>query len=40
MHGQVRDIVLVKKKNKINLLFLQNNEFPVLYELKNSKEKK
>jgi enediyne biosynthesis protein E4 len=33
--GQVRDIVTVRRKNKINLLFLQNNEYPVLYEEKN-----
>ncbi len=34
LHGQVRDIVLVKGNNKTNILFLQNNEYPVLYELK------
>jgi enediyne biosynthesis protein E4 len=34
LQGQVRDISLVKRNNKISILFLQNNEFPVLYELK------
>ncbi len=34
LQGQVRDIVFVKRNNKINILFLQNNEFPVLYEVK------
>ena len=33
--GQVRDIVRIKRKGKTNLLFLQNNEYPVLYEVKN-----
>ena len=33
--GQTRDIVLVKRKTNTAVLFLQNNEFPVLYELKN-----
>jgi hypothetical protein len=32
--GQVRDIVAVKRKGSTNILFLQNNEYPVLYELK------
>jgi enediyne biosynthesis protein E4 len=32
---QTRDIVFVKQKNKTGVLFLQNNEFPVLYHLKN-----
>jgi enediyne biosynthesis protein E4 len=35
LHGQVRDIVAVKRNDKTNLLFLQNNEYPVLYEAKN-----
>jgi enediyne biosynthesis protein E4 len=34
LNGQVRDIILVKRNDKTNLLFLQNNEYPVLYELK------
>jgi hypothetical protein len=33
--GQLRDIVLLKGKDKTGLLFLQNNEFPVLYKLNN-----
>jgi len=34
LRGQVRDIVEVKSKNKKFILILQNNEFPVLYEVK------
>ena len=34
LQGQVRDIVRIKRKGKTNLLFLQNNEYPVLYEVK------
>ena len=37
VQGQVRDLVLIKRNNKINILFLQNNEFPVLYEMKKKK---
>ncbi len=33
--GQLRDIVLLKRKGNTNILFLQNNEFPVLVELKS-----
>jgi hypothetical protein len=33
--GQTRSIVLLKRKNNTGILFLQNNEFPVLYTLKN-----
>jgi hypothetical protein len=33
--GQMRDIVLLKHKNNTAVLFLQNNEFPVLYQLNN-----
>ena len=42
LHGQVRDIVLLKKQNNTLLLFLQNDEYPVLYSLKKkgSKQKK
>ena len=32
--GQLRDIQLINRKDKKGILFLQNNEFPVLYELK------
>ena len=32
VQGQIRDLVLLKRNNKINILFLRNNEFPVLYE--------
>ncbi len=30
LKGQVRDIISVKVKNKTNLFFLQNNEYPLL----------
>ena len=33
VQGQIRDLVLLKRNNKISILFLQNNEFPVLYEV-------
>lgn len=33
LRGQIRDIVELKGKNKNNILFLQNNEYPVLYQL-------
>ena len=39
LNGQVRDIVLVKRNDKPNLLFLQNNEFPVLYEVRKKTNK-
>lgn len=35
--GQLRDIVLIKRKTEISILFLQNNQFPVLYRLRNTK---
>ena len=40
--GQVRDIVMVSRRGRTNLLFLQNNEFPVLFEanLKTGKTEK
>ena len=34
LHSQVRDIAIVKRNGSLNLLFLQNNEFPMLYEAK------
>ena len=37
LQGQVRDICLIKSKGAINILFLQNNEYPVLYKLKKLK---
>jgi enediyne biosynthesis protein E4 len=33
LQGQVRDIILLKRNNATNILFLQNNELPVLYQL-------
>ncbi len=37
--GQTRDIVLLRRKDNTAVLFLQNNKFPVLYELKNKQDK-
>ncbi len=34
LNGQVRDIVLIKRKDQPNVLFLQNNMYPVLYEIR------
>ncbi|MFM2325889.1 MAG: hypothetical protein RIR31_91, partial [Bacteroidota bacterium] len=34
LQGQLRDIVAIKRNNNTNILFLQNNEYPVLYEVK------
>ena len=40
LKGELRDIVELDSKNKKYLLFLQNDEYPVLYELNRiSKEK-
>jgi enediyne biosynthesis protein E4 len=36
VRGELRDIAELKSRNKTYLLFLQNDEYPVLYELKNS----
>ncbi|MGN6165702.1 MAG: VCBS repeat-containing protein [Flavisolibacter sp.] len=36
LRGEVRDISAIKTGNKNYLLFLQNNEFPVLYQLNSS----
>ena len=38
VQGQVRDLVLIKRNDKINILFLQNNELPVLYEVIQKKK--
>ncbi|WP_462262825.1 VCBS repeat-containing protein [Ferruginibacter sp.] len=37
LQGQVRGICLIKSKGVVNVLFLQNNEYPVLYKLKKQK---
>ena len=37
LQGQVRGICLIKSKGGVNVLFLQNNEYPVLYKLKKQK---
>ena len=34
IEGEVKDIKQIKVKNKNCLLFLRNNEYPVLYEVK------
>jgi hypothetical protein len=36
VHGEVRDIVEVKSKNKSLLLFLRNNDFPLTYKVNYS----
>jgi hypothetical protein len=33
LRGEVRDIGLIKSKEKQYLIFLQNNEYPVLFEI-------
>lgn len=33
MRGEIRDIVEIRNSRGVHLLFLQNNEFPVLYKL-------
>jgi hypothetical protein len=35
LQGQVRDMVIVKQKDGQSVLFLQNNEYPVLYKFKS-----
>lgn len=40
MNGEVRDIALIKNKEGIHLLFLQNNEYPYLYKLNSAGIKK
>ena len=37
LHGQVRNIIPVKQNNTTAILFLQNNEYPVLYQRKKQK---
>ena len=36
---QLRDIILIKRKDNTVVLFLQNNELPVLYALKTKANK-
>ncbi len=38
--GEIRDIVEMKEKNKTCLLFLRNDDYPVLYEVSKNKESK
>jgi len=40
LHGQVRNIVMIKRKGEINLLYLQNNSYPVLFEREKKPGKK
>jgi enediyne biosynthesis protein E4 len=35
IRGEVRDIALIKNKNDVKVLLLQNNEFPFLYQFKS-----
>jgi hypothetical protein len=37
LRGQVRDIALIKGQKKTRFLFLMNDEYPVLYELKSKR---
>ena len=39
LHGQVRDMVVIKRTNKTAVLFLQNNEYPLMYQLIKQKIK-
>jgi enediyne biosynthesis protein E4 len=39
LKGELRDIVELQSKNKRYLLFLQNDEYPILYELKSFSKK-
>ena len=36
INGEVRDIQFVMINNKRSFLFLQNDEYPLLYQVKNS----
>ena len=36
LRGQIRDLVPLKGKDKNYLLFLQNNEYPLLYQLRKN----
>jgi hypothetical protein len=36
LRGEMRDIAEIKIKDKKYLLFLQNNEYPTLFEVNNS----
>jgi enediyne biosynthesis protein E4 len=40
LRGEVRDIAVIKNKTGIQVLFLQNNEYPALYKLNNAVQKK
>ncbi len=39
VHAQVRDMAVVNRQSNTNILFLLNNEVPVLYELKSKLKK-
>lgn len=34
--GQVRTIVSIKRKNGVSILFLRNNDYPLLYQMNNN----
>lgn len=36
LEGEVKDIVQIRSKKKYSLLFLRNNDYPLLYKLKDS----
>jgi hypothetical protein len=39
LRGELRDIAIIKNKKGTNLLFLQNNQFPLLYKLNDFSKK-
>jgi enediyne biosynthesis protein E4 len=39
LSGQVRDIILINQNHATGILFLQNNEYPVLYKQRNGNTK-
>jgi enediyne biosynthesis protein E4 len=40
LRGEMRDIAPIKNEKEQLLLFLQNNEFPLLYKLNNNQKTK
>ncbi len=40
LRGEIKDIAEIKSKNKNLILFLQNNDYPALYEIKKTANKK
>jgi hypothetical protein len=40
LHGQIRDIVRIQGKDCLYLLFLQNDELPLLYKINQARHQK